>query len=309
MNNIKKYKVGIDSETYAISLVDEPAIEEDFVALAKQKEEQVFLESNEKHMIYGAVLVPDKDIYRYNGQEEYYISFTKESIEKMAQEYMKEYRQREVTLDHEEYATEICLVETWLKSDMNKDKSVALGLNPNLPIGTWFAGMKVNNIDTWERIKNGELKGFSVESMVSLEDFAKQEVKAEEQAPVVETPTATETVAEPVVEQPSPNEPPPVPAEAVVEEPVQETVVETPTEPQEQPSEPQEQPTEPNPLEDTIKSLQAEIDALKAKIGELQEENKTLGSLPSAEPSKTTPNANNGGDAWRNWRQITKKYY
>jgi hypothetical protein len=306
MENIKKYIVGMDSETYAISLVEEPAIEEDFVALAKQKE-QILFETNEKHMIYGAVLVPDKDIYRNNGEQEYFISFTTESIEKMSQEYMKEYRQREVTLDHEEYATEICLVETWLKSDMNCDKSVALGLNPNLPIGTWFAGMKVNNIETWERIKNGELKGFSVESMVSLEDFAKQAIKQEaESTPVVETPTATETVAEPVVEQPSPNEPPPVPAEAVVEEPVQETVVETPTEPQEQPSEPQEQPTEPNPLEDTIKSLQAEIDALKTKIADLTEENKELGKLPSADPVK--PNAKPNSDAWANWRKIAKQY-
>ena len=301
MENIKKYIVGMDSETYAISLVEEPAIEEDFVALAKQKE-QILFESNEKHMIYGAVLVPDKDIYRNNGEQEYFISFTKESIEKMSQEYMKEYRQREVTLDHEEYATEICLVETWLKSDMNCDKSVALGLNPNLPIGTWFAGMKVNNIETWERIKNGELKGFSVESMVSLEDFAKQTIKqeAEPQAEPVVEPTP-----EPQVEPtPSPNEPPPVPQEEVVEPTPEPQPQEEPeTEPQ---VEPQAEP-EPNPLEDTIKSLQAEIDALKTKIGELQEENKELGKLPSADPVK--PNAKpNSNDAWENWRKIAKQY-
>ena len=301
MENIKKYIVGMDSETYAISLVEEPAIEEDFVALAKQKEQILFV-INEKHMIYGAVLVPDKDIYRNNGEQEYFISFTKESIEKMSQEYMKEYRQREVTLDHEEYATEICLVETWLKSDMNCDKSVALGLNPNLPIGTWFAGMKVNNIETWERIKNGELKGFSVESMVSLEDFAKQTIKqeAEPQAEPVVEPTP-----EPQVEPtPSPNEPPPVPQEEVVEPTPEPQPQEEPeTEPQ---VEPQAEP-EPNPLEDTIKSLQAEIDALKTKIGELQEENKELGKLPSADPVK--PNAKpNSNDAWENWRKIAKQY-
>ena len=89
---IKKYKVGTDSETYAISMVEMPAIEEDIVALAKQDEEKVFLESEEKHMVYGAVLVPEKDIYRNNGEQEFYISFTKESIEKMSQDFMKEYR-------------------------------------------------------------------------------------------------------------------------------------------------------------------------------------------------------------------------
>lgn len=171
---IKKYKVGMDSETYAISMVEEPAIEEDFIALAKQEEEQIFLQSNEKHMVYGAVLVPDKDIYRNDGEKEYYLTFSKDSIERMSQDFMKEYRQHEVTVDHEDIANEVCVVESWLKSDMYKDKSVALGLNENLPIGTWFAGMKVNNIDTWERIKNGELKGFSVESMISLEEFEKQ---------------------------------------------------------------------------------------------------------------------------------------
>ena len=303
MENIKKYIVGMDSETYAISLVEEPAIEEDFVALAKQKE-QILFETNEKHMIYGAVLVPDKDIYRNNGEQEYFISFTKESIEKMSQEYMKEYRQREVTLDHEEYATEICLVETWIKSDMNCDKSVALGLNPNLPIGTWFAGMKVNNIETWERIKNGELKGFSVESMVSLEDFAKQAIKQE--AEPTPEPQAEPTPEPQVEPQPSPNEPPPVPQEAIEPTPEpqpQEEAVEPQIEPQ---TEPTPEP-EPNPLEDTIKSLQAEIDALKTKIGELQEENKELGKLPSADPVK--PNANkNNNDAWENWRKIAKQY-
>lgn len=171
---IKKYKVGIDSETYAISLVESPAIESDFVALAKEEEEkqQVFLESNEKHMVYGAALIPDKDIYRNNGEQEFYINFTKESIERMSQDFMKEYRQYEVKTDHDDIANEVCVVESWLVSDSYKDKSNALGIN--VPEGTWMVGMKVNNIETWERIKSGELKGFSVESMISLEEFSKQ---------------------------------------------------------------------------------------------------------------------------------------
>ena len=66
---IKKYKVGIDSETYAISMVESPAIESDFVALSKEEEKRVFLESDERHMVYGAALIPDKDIYRNNGEQ------------------------------------------------------------------------------------------------------------------------------------------------------------------------------------------------------------------------------------------------
>lgn len=172
---IKKYKVGCDSETYAISMVESPAIESDFVALSKEEEDkvQVFLESNERHMVYGAALIPEKDIYRNNGEQEFYISFTKESIERMSQDFMKEYRQHEVKTDHDEVANEVCVVESWLVEDSYKDKSNALGIN--VPEGTWMVGMKVNNIETWERVKSGELKGFSVESMLTLEEFSKIE--------------------------------------------------------------------------------------------------------------------------------------
>lgn len=173
---IKKYKVGIDSETYAISLVESPAIEETLVALEEQKPIKIQLADEEKYMVYSAVLVPDKPIYRRNEDgDEFYIEFTKESIEKMAQEYLMNYRQNEITLDHETMANDITLVESWIKTDMYKDKSVAIGLSEDLPIGTWIAGLKVNQIDAWNRIKNGELRGFSVESMISLEEFSKQE--------------------------------------------------------------------------------------------------------------------------------------
>lgn len=172
----KIYKVGIDSETYAISLVESPAIEETLVALEEQKPIKVQLTDEEKYMVYSAVLVPDRPIYRRNDDgDEFYIEFTKESIEKMAQEYLMNYRQNEITLDHATMANDITLVESWIKTDMYKDKSVAIGLSEDLPIGTWIAGLKVNQIDAWNRIKNGELRGFSVESMISLEEFSKQE--------------------------------------------------------------------------------------------------------------------------------------
>ena len=234
---IKKYKVGIDSETEAISMVTEPAIESDFVFFSKDKDivKEAF-SSDEKHMVYGAVLRPDFPIYRYDGENEYYLEFTSESIERMARDYMMNYRQGNVTIQHEEYANEVFMVESWIKQDMDKDKSVSVGLDKSLPIGTWFCGFYVNNNDIWERIKSGELKGFSVEAMIDLEDFAKvkkedefemnetfwdklktivnealgkKEEKMEEQ-PIVEEPKPTEPT---VVEEPKPSEP------TVVEEP------------------------------------------------------------------------------------------
>lgn len=335
---IKKYKVGCDSETYAISMVESPAIESDFVALSKEEEDkvQVFLESNERHMVYGAALIPEKDIYRNNGEQEFYISFTKESIERMSQDFMKEYRQHEVKTDHDEVANEVCVVESWLVEDSYKDKSNALGIN--VPEGTWMVGMKVNNIETWERVKSGELKGFSVESMLTLEEFSKIEnnmdntneemflnklrnvlkeffSKKEEEPAEIESSNvdlSKATIKEGVDDkgneyvdinlqeavEPQP-EPQPTVEEPKVEEPVvEEPKVEEPK-PQEEPK--VEEPKD-NHLEELVNSLKDEIKALKDMNGSLQKKIKDLGKTPSAEPIK--PNAKpSNGDTYTAWRE------
>ena len=325
---IKKYKVGVDSETYAISLVEEPAIEETLVALSEQKEIKVQMANEEKHMVYSAVLVPDKPIYRRNDEgEEFYVEFTKESIEKMSQQFLKEYKQNEITLDHETMASDITVVESWIKSDLYKDKSVALGLNENLPVGTWFAGLKVNQIDVWERIKSGELKGFSVESLIRLEEFGKQkennmvidgtnemgfwnkmkEVLAEafgkKEEEVQPEPNVIESTNIDLEEQTPPAEP-------VVETPQEAPKVEEPApvqeEPKQEPVEPENKPQEaPKPqdnhLEELVNSLKEEIAALKEMNTGLQDKIKDLGKQPSAAPINTNakPSAADTYSAWR----------
>jgi len=319
---IKKFKVGMDSETYAISLVEAPAIESEFVALAKEEEKQVFLESNERHMVYGAALIPDMDIYRNDGEHEYYISFSKESIEKMSQDFMKEYRQYEVKTDHEDVANEVCVVESWLVSDAYKDKSNALGIN--VPEGSWMVGMKVNNIETWDRIKAGELKGFSVESLVSLEEFSKidnnMEIEAnemfwtklvnvlketfskKEEEPVIEEQANEEvnleeqTPAEPVSEPSEPvSEPQPVVDPQPAPEPAQE--------PQNEPEPVVEAPkADTSKLEELIGNLKAEIEALKETNTGLQNKISEMGKQPSVNPINT--NAKPGaGDTYSAWRE------
>ena len=309
LKKLKKYLVGTDSETFAVSLVDQPAIEENFLYFKKQEGEklEVALESQEKHMVYGAVLVPNRPIYRRNEEtgEEYYVEFTSDSIEKMSQDYLKNFRQFNVTAQHEEETPEVCMVESWLKCNMQYDKSLALGLNPDLPTGTWFCGMRVNNIDTWERIKSGELRGFSVESMISLEevDFSKVEAKMEEEQPV---------------EQPENDhiEAPETPQNAdVVEQPIEEKiepVVEHKEEPSTPQPEPQEEPQEepkPNPLEELIKNLQSELNALKETNSQLVEKVKDLSQMPSARPVNTVAgNGGGNGDSYSQWREQMAKY-
>lgn len=323
---IKKFKVGMDSETYAISLVEEPAIESDFIALSKEDEEkrQVFLESNEKHLVVGAALIPDKDIYRNNGEQEYYINFSKESIEKMSQEFMKEYRQYEVTTDHEDIANEVCVVESWIVADSYKDKSNALGIN--VPEGSWMVSMKVNNIETWDRIKAGELKGFSVESVVSLEEFEKQnnnnmEIETNEMfwtklvnvlketfSKKNEEPTETEPTNIDLEEQTPAPEPAPEPSpEPVVEpEPKPEPAPAQEPEPEPKP-EPQPEPQKDNHLEELVNSLKDEIKALKEMNTGLQEKIKDLSSEPSAKPINTNAKPG-GGDTYSAWRETMRSY-
>ena len=339
VKKIKKYKVGIDSETEAISMVTEPAIESDFVFLSKDKAivKEAF-STDEKHMVYGAVLRPDFPIYRNDGENEYYLEFTSESIERMARDYMMNYRQGNVTIQHEEYANEVFMVESWIKQDMDKDKSVSVGLDKSLPIGTWFCGFYVNNNDIWERIKSGELKGFSVEAMIDLEDFAKvkkedefemnesfwsklksivnealgkKEEKMEVNEPQVNEPQPT--VQEPKVDDPKPTEPQPTepkPTEPKVDDP-------KPTEPQPtepKPTEPKvddpkpNEPTEPkvddgNHLNDLIASLREEISALKDANTVLVEKVNDLGKMPSANPINV--NGQNGTPStYSSWRDM-----
>lgn len=303
MENIKKYIVdGDESEVFAISLVEEPAIESDFIALAKEKR-NVLLKDEKRHKVYGCVLRANFPIYRYSEQYgEYYLEFTADAIEKISKRFMKEMMQHQWTEDHRESVEGVYVTESWIKESEEFDKSKALGIGEDCAVGSWFIGAYIDSNDVWQKIEEGEFKGFSVEALVGINDddiFSKQEVKAEEQTPVVEP--QAEQQPEPT---PSPNEPPPVPQE----EPKVEAPVPTPQEQEISEPEPQEEPiTEPNPLEETIRSLESEITALKERIGELVEENKNLGKLPSAEPTK--PNAIKKDDAWANWRKIAKKYY
>ena len=337
VKKIKKYKVGIDSETEAISMVTEPAIESDFVFLSKDKAivKEAF-STDEKHMVYGAVLRPDFPIYRNDGENEYYLEFTSESIERMARDYMMNYRQGNVTIQHEEYANEVFMVESWIKQDMDKDKSVSVGLDKSLPIGTWFCGFYVNNNDVWERIKSGELKGFSVEAMIDLEDFAKVKKEDEfemnesfwsklksivnealgkkEEKMEVNEPQPTVTEPQPTVQEPQTTEP------TVVDEPkVDEPKVDEPTVQEPQTTEPKvdepkvDEPKVDEPkvddgkhLNDLIASLREEISALKEANNVLVEKVNDLGKMPSANPINV--NGQNGTPStYSSWRDMMAK--
>ena len=332
---IKRYKVGLDSETYKISMVTEPAIEVDYVALEKDKDEmQMKFSSDERHICYGPALIPNKDIYRNNGEQEFYINFTEESIVKMSQEFMYNYKQHEVNLQHDKNADEVFVCESWVVEDPYKDKANALGFN--VPKGTWMVAMKVNNIEVWDKVKSGELRGFSVESMIHLEEFNKvennndmvetndmkfwtkmkevlnevfgkadEEVKNDDIEPVAIEDLAEET----------PNDTPVEPSEPIVEpEPttVKEEPKEAPVEPkaEEKPVEvekPKEEPKVDNALEELINNLKDEISALKEMNSGLQNKIKDLSKMPSTKPINTSAKPS-AGDTYSQWRKQMAEY-
>tara|TARA_R110000744_G_scaffold89521_1_gene173946 strand:+ start:7847 stop:8722 length:876 start_codon:yes stop_codon:yes gene_type:complete len=149
--------MGID----AISIVESPAIQEDFIALNSQ-EIKLAEVSKEKKILMGALLVPNKPIYRKNGDDEYYIYFSKDTIAKASQLYLKNGYQGNSTLEHASSLEGLTLVESWLVEDEVNDKSRAYGMN--VPVGTWMGSVKVDNDEIWnEYVKTDKVKGFSIE--------------------------------------------------------------------------------------------------------------------------------------------------
>ena len=172
--NEEDEKSGID----AISVVESPAIESDFIALNKHQIELKTID-DEKKILMGLALVPMKQIYRRNEKtnEEYYIYFSKETIRKASQLFLKNSNQNNATLEHQTKIDGMTIVESWIVEDAKKDKSALY--NFNAPVGSWMVSMKVDNPKIWEKVKSGEVKGFSIEGYFAEKvEASKQEFKS-----------------------------------------------------------------------------------------------------------------------------------
>jgi hypothetical protein len=144
----------------AISVVNSPAVEVDWIALNKQ----VMLKASDekKRILTGVALIPSKQIYRYDEQMgEYYIFFSKETIEKASQLFLKESNQKNATYEHAYDFDGGIVVESWLVSDPEMDKAKHYGFN--VPKGTWMISMKIENDKVWNDVLDEKVKGFSIE--------------------------------------------------------------------------------------------------------------------------------------------------
>jgi hypothetical protein len=172
---------GID----AVSVVLSPAIEENFIALSKHEIELKEVDA-EKKIIMGAALVPNKQIYRVNEKtkEEYYIYFSEDTVRKASELFLMNSNQNNATYEHDKKLKGMSVVESWIIDDSKTDKSRFYGFD--LPKGTWMISMKVNNQEVWADIKEGKVKGFSIEgyfadklemSMMNEEDLLLEKIK------------------------------------------------------------------------------------------------------------------------------------
>jgi len=145
----------------AISVVETPAIEENFVALNKH-ELQLKEVNKEKRILMGAALIPDKSIYRRNEKgDEYYIYFSKETVRKASELFFKRSNHKNATYEHKQPIEGMTIVESWIVENTKQDKSALYGLN--LPVGTWAVSMKVDNDEIYQDALDKKIRGFSIE--------------------------------------------------------------------------------------------------------------------------------------------------
>ena len=148
----------------AISLVSAPAIEQDLVYFGKEKHNLTFAKvDEEKRMLVSPALIPNKQIFRYdpNTDSEYYVYFSPETVRQASELYLKHNNHHKATHEHSERVSGVLTTESWIIEDPKMDKSRLYGYD--LPKGSWMVSMSIQNDDLWQKIKDGELRGLSIE--------------------------------------------------------------------------------------------------------------------------------------------------
>ena len=167
----------------AISLVTSPAIEQDFVFFGKEKNNLTFAKiDEEKRMLISPALIPGKTIFRHDPQtsSDYFVFFSKATVRKASELYLKHNNHHKATYQHQDRISGILTVESWIIEDSKLDKSTLYGFS--LPVGTWMVKLKIDNDEIWSKIKDGELKGLSIEGYFTnkFEQMQKKEPTTEE---------------------------------------------------------------------------------------------------------------------------------
>ena len=161
---------------YALSIVNNPAMESYHVLLETQDIKLKVLDEK-KHIVSGVVLIPNKLITRIDKEtgEPYQIFFSAETIEKTSQQFLKDFNQKSITVEHMLSVDNVTVVESWIKSDDKMDKGEFLGIEA--PVGSWFLTLKVEDMNLWDGLlESGLLNGFSIEGKFEPKEINKREL-------------------------------------------------------------------------------------------------------------------------------------
>jgi hypothetical protein len=157
-------------EVFAISLVEEPAIESNFVFFDKEKVNFASV-NGEKRLVMGPILIPDKQILRIDGEgKEYEVFFKPSTVRRLSQMYLERKYNDSATIEHEKKVKGLTLVESWIVDNKFQDKSKAYGFQ--VPEGSWMGTFLVDKSPEGNKIwddyvKTGKVKGFSIEGLFS----------------------------------------------------------------------------------------------------------------------------------------------
>ena len=174
-NGLPLFILGLGDDTTdveIISLVDRPAVERNFIKFSNQVEVK-FKVDEDKHIVTGPALIPGKKIYRRDDETgyEYYVEFTKEGIQQIAEKFFADHNSTNVNLQHELDVNGCVYFESYF---INSERGILPAEFADLPEGTWIVSCKINNEGVWDMVKKGELRGFSIEGYL---DVQKQEEK------------------------------------------------------------------------------------------------------------------------------------
>lgn len=147
-----------------ISLVDEPAVERDFIRFSKEAEVKMKI-NEEQRIVTGVALIPGQKIYREDKNGKYYIQFSKEAIKRAAVKFFEDRHSADANLMHEVEADGIIYFESYL---INRERGILPAEFADLPDGTWIVSAKILNEQVWTLIKQGVLRGFSIEGRLGF---------------------------------------------------------------------------------------------------------------------------------------------
>lgn len=162
-----------------ISLVDDPAVEREFIKFSKEHEIKLKV-NDEKRIVTGVALIPEQKIYREDANgAKYYVQFSREAIEKAVVKFFADRHSADANVMHEYEVQGIVYFESYL---INRERGILPAEFADLPDGTWIVSAKILNDEVWALVKEGVLRGFSIEGRLASEvDESPKEISSLEE--------------------------------------------------------------------------------------------------------------------------------